>query len=317
MKTFVTPEMAKEWLSHNPENRTLSQARVKELAGDMLAGRWNSDNRHGVMIDTEGNLVDGQHRLSAICHASNLDPNFEGMELYVYENVPPSVRGVVDFNRVRSVGDILHIEGRKHGNLASAATGYILNWLDGERINAMRSKTEKHQFILNNLDIINYAAVASAARGKVVPSALAAVLYLATRSKDADGAPLLDAHAEAFVDGIITNANLKLRDPRTALRNWMFNQRGGKQAQAAAFAATVQAWNNFVAGHEVGSLRTVVGDDGQIDIKPIAGAPERGAGQDALRRVTLPKAVRDHIMAARASLAREQSERDEDRMAAM
>jgi hypothetical protein len=307
MKTFVTPEMARDWLSRNDANRNLSLARAREYSGDMLAGRWNSDNRQGIQLGSDGTLVDGQHRLMAVCLAANEDPGFKGIDMWVYENVPPSVRGVVDFNRVRSVGDVLHIEGHKHGQLAGAASGYVLNWLNGEKINAMRSKTEKHEFILNNLDLINYAALASATRGYAVPSALAAILFLASRSKDREGASLLDTHAEAFVDGIANGAMLKARDPRLALRTWMFNQRNGKQVQAAAFAATVQAWNNFVAGHEVAQIRTVVGDDGQIDIKPIVGAPDRGAGLGALKGVTLPGPVRTLIEEARQALLRERA----------
>ena len=36
----VTPQMAKEWLASNPENRRLDKGHAASLARDMQAGNW-------------------------------------------------------------------------------------------------------------------------------------------------------------------------------------------------------------------------------------------------------------------------------------
>ena len=64
----ITPKMAAEMLERhlNPENqRRQSQSVVESYARAMRAGQWLLTHQ-GIAIDTNGELVDGQHRLSAI-----------------------------------------------------------------------------------------------------------------------------------------------------------------------------------------------------------------------------------------------------------
>lgn len=61
----VTPGMAVEWLRENAANRVLTESRVDILAESMRNGSWEL-RRPGITIGREGDLCDGQHRLSAI-----------------------------------------------------------------------------------------------------------------------------------------------------------------------------------------------------------------------------------------------------------
>ena len=63
-KTLVTPEMAREWLTHNTHNRPVSRQYVEKYARDMRAGRWHYTNQ-GIGFDVNGVMTDGQHRLLA------------------------------------------------------------------------------------------------------------------------------------------------------------------------------------------------------------------------------------------------------------
>lgn len=64
-KVLVTPELAQEWLNRNYCNRTISQVYVNAIAKDMASNKFVS-NGATIVFSKTGELLDGQHRLSAI-----------------------------------------------------------------------------------------------------------------------------------------------------------------------------------------------------------------------------------------------------------
>ena len=67
---MITPEMAKEWLTHNMAgNRPVQKGTVHSYARQMRNGSWNLTHQ-GIAFDENGELIDGQHRLRAIIEAS-------------------------------------------------------------------------------------------------------------------------------------------------------------------------------------------------------------------------------------------------------
>ncbi len=61
----ITPEIAREMLTHNHNNRRLRNTTVVAYARDMRMGEWLS-NHQGIAFDEAGSLIDGQHRLAAV-----------------------------------------------------------------------------------------------------------------------------------------------------------------------------------------------------------------------------------------------------------
>jgi len=61
----ITPERASEYMRHNKANRTLRSGRVADLMRDMKSGKWRITHQ-GIAFDVDGNLIDGQHRLTAV-----------------------------------------------------------------------------------------------------------------------------------------------------------------------------------------------------------------------------------------------------------
>ena len=61
----VTPELAKKWLEKNVSNRSVNETKVNQFAEDMESGRWYA-NGEAIVFDVNWNLVNGQHRLSAV-----------------------------------------------------------------------------------------------------------------------------------------------------------------------------------------------------------------------------------------------------------
>ena len=66
---LVTPEMAKEYLTKNTDNRNKRGWWVSGLANQIKRGEWIPTHQ-GVGITKSGKLIDGQHRLEAIVEAN-------------------------------------------------------------------------------------------------------------------------------------------------------------------------------------------------------------------------------------------------------
>jgi hypothetical protein len=64
----VGPELARQWIAHSaiaPRRHTIHEDKVHQFAELMRTGRW-TDTWVPIMLDRDGNLVNGLHRLSAV-----------------------------------------------------------------------------------------------------------------------------------------------------------------------------------------------------------------------------------------------------------
>ena len=66
----ITPEKAKSILQNNNANRPLNENHILFLAREMLAEQWMA-TPDTIKIGHHGNLLDGQHRLSALVESGN------------------------------------------------------------------------------------------------------------------------------------------------------------------------------------------------------------------------------------------------------
>lgn len=94
----VTPQLAKEWLCRNEQNRTLREAVVERYAKMMKSGEWTLTHQ-GIAFDTAGHLIDGQHRLAAILRSGKIVP------LMVCHDVAPSAYPYIDGGLARTMAD--------------------------------------------------------------------------------------------------------------------------------------------------------------------------------------------------------------------
>lgn len=99
----ITPQMAKEMLTHNIVNRPIASKRVRSYAIDMKNGAWEL-NGESIRFNDKGDLIDGQHRLSAIVEA-NIP-----VRIYVTKGVGSDIT-LYDRGKVRNESDSLIIGG--------------------------------------------------------------------------------------------------------------------------------------------------------------------------------------------------------------
>jgi len=119
---FVNPLIAQEYLTRNIKNRNVKQHLVSKYASDMAEGRWKA-NGECIKFDTDGNLIDGQHRLRAVIKS--------GMTILmtVARGVKEDAIPTIDLGSVRSVRDVFCIEDIPNANIVSTIVRRYI-WLN-------------------------------------------------------------------------------------------------------------------------------------------------------------------------------------------
>lgn len=139
----ITPDMAREMLTHNMKNnRRLNHNTVKRYARIMKAGGWNLTHQ-GIAFDDNGELIDGQHRLEAIA-ASNTPVSMlvtRGVEHAEGEAF------TIDTGTKRSTQNILQISGI-YDDVYKHMSAYVAAY--------MRMKTRLNSNAPEAAEIISY-----------------------------------------------------------------------------------------------------------------------------------------------------------------
>lgn len=101
---LITPEMAAAMLQKNAGNRQIRPSVVAQYADQMKRGQWQVTHQP-IATDSEGNLVDGQHRLSAIVSSGAA----QWMQLVSYDRTATAMCLPVDCGVRRMPHDVLRI----------------------------------------------------------------------------------------------------------------------------------------------------------------------------------------------------------------
>lgn len=99
----ITPDMAREWLKANTKNRKIRPHVVDKYASDMMNGDWMVTHQ-GIAFDSEGTLIDGQHRLLAISKAN------VPVQMMVTRGFVPGTMSMIDVGAARKTSDIIRWE---------------------------------------------------------------------------------------------------------------------------------------------------------------------------------------------------------------
>jgi hypothetical protein len=203
-------------LDANTSNRPLSPRAVQTLAEAMKRGEWKVTHQ-GVALDTNGVLVDGQHRLAAVIEA-NLP-----VEMTVFTGVPQDTFDVLDTGRRRNAADVLAIEGEQSTHQLAAMLRTV--WLYDNRRDSHWSgggATVSNQQILETLEqnpkIRDFITVGEQLTHEVgtIKSAGGAASYLVSRINS-------QKKLQPWFDGVIDGAGLERGDARLRFRNHMLN----------------------------------------------------------------------------------------------
>lgn len=237
----VTPEMASSWLSYrnHPMNRPLSASVSGRYQADMEAGRWREGTPEGLIFDTDGWVVSGQHRLRAQANS--------GMTLnwWIFVNEPRDIFDHIDQGFRRTAA---HLIRDKYATQIAAGARHLAALTDGDRwgmprygrITTPETIETYHRWPeltwhLKDVTGAHYDA------GIPAPPHLA-VIAQAARTEHRGKIP-------DWLTGVRTGYKLRPGDSRAQLRNRFrggFITAGQGNKRDMMYALIVKAWNAYV-----------------------------------------------------------------------
>lgn len=250
----IHPEAARALLTINTANRPLSVTRVQSLVKNLKEGRWRLIN-NGIGIDSNGDLLDGQHRLQAVSDADT------PAEFFLNTGLEPEARLVTDVGKSRTGADALAMAGFGRGRThLAAAVGLLERYRTDTleipgRAGSSRKEQLPHDKLLELIrDMDNDALVWSDSEATSVyrivggnRSAWSAFLYLARRR---------DPYAAAaFATRLKTGENLRSGDPELTLRNTLARLDRTGYRNDWYLCLYLKAWNARQEGRKVQVLR--------------------------------------------------------------
>lgn len=232
----LSPALAHFLLGRNKINRRRRGTRINTYANDMAGGRWALTGEP-IIIDSEGNLIGGQHRLYACIESG------ASFRTLVVWGVDPSVRKSLDSGLAQTLGDVAD-ESNSWGAAVRLCWRYD-NHQFPQNSKFVPSRAQLMHWGEANPDL--RVSMDAAAHQRVLPpGTLAAAHYLLSRS-DAEA-------ADAFLDGWTTLANLPAGSPVIVLRTWAENHKKGVHSDER-FAVVVKAMKAFREGRSIQVLR--------------------------------------------------------------
>lgn len=180
----VDPKLAARWLRSNVENRRVSRNNVRNYAAAMKRGEWIF-NGETVKFDTDGNLLDGQHRLLAIVESNLTVP------IGVFWKLPRDAFKTIDIGKKRTGGDMLSMYGIKNPNAVAAAARQIFfygmpTWESKSSRWGAMTNTQMHETIDSHPDLVptSERAMKEPLHTKMIPHSLNIFGYYMTSRVD-------------------------------------------------------------------------------------------------------------------------------------
>lgn len=249
MLVEITPAYAAQLLANNPRNRRPKEVRIARYAKAMSAGKWRVTGET-VVVDRNGDLVDGQNRLAACVRA---DVPFLAL---LVTGVAPEVFAVTGSGAPRSAGDTIDIaEGLTAGRSKAAAAKILRrvrsgNWSSNHNRAAEDLMTNEDVWVLWRSEpglAAAWGLVTSLKPrlSRLLPDSMACVLWFLFDNKS----PEL---AATYMQQLASGAGLNEGDPaltvRRALERYRADGIGGRDALELKGAAVARGWSFLRAG---------------------------------------------------------------------
>lgn len=256
----ITPEMAKDLLDTNTEDRKVVKSYVHQYARDMKNGKWRL-NGSTILLSKEKKRVDGQHRLLGCVEA---DTPFVTL---VASEIEDDAKLTVDQGKNRTLTDQIGIAGFE-ATVAPAIRGYLaLSQKDRDEVRHEFRRVTMPELIdeLNTSpELYKKAAKYAAKISKCaeIKSSVVSSSYVYL-SKD------LKYSEDTITDFFNQVAQLQNNSPATRalsliLNRWAKNHEGKKCPADTQRGLLIKAWNAFILGEDVDYLSYSPKVDGSV-----------------------------------------------------
>lgn len=168
----ITPDDAREMLQTTRHEAQIDKIAVNSYAKAMEAGAW-IPNMQPIILDTEGKVLDGIHRLEACVQSGK---SFRTMIAY---NVSPDTLHTIDQHRRRSYSGVLEARGYKHASalrrtlskLIHMENGRLFRLKDGDTLagdNMRVSWSRLDKVLAANPEIVEAVEIAQSFRDSIL-----------------------------------------------------------------------------------------------------------------------------------------------------
>jgi hypothetical protein len=237
---LVTPEMARDLLERNLTNRKKKAVSIARYAKDMKAGRWLYAG-DPIRVDVNGNLLDGQNRLSAVIESGMT------IEFLFVHGLEPETRVVMDSGVPRSGGDNFHMNGEPYAALLASICKQAILYTDG-RLDTARvfsvSSIEQQEFLAAAPELREAASVASKLTRHIgAPPSVVGLAFWILSETNFDG-------AAQFFSLLSTRTNLPPLSPILALDSRLRQLKTNRQKSTVKqqLILFIKAWNAWRTG---------------------------------------------------------------------
>jgi hypothetical protein len=171
-------------------NRKLSRPKVKLYANEMLAGEWSADSNM-ICFDTEGCLINGQHRLHAVLLSDTVQT------FVIARNMPTESARVFDQGRARNQVDRINISGFKMNQKHNTIVRNAMTKMESKRIGA-KFYREKHtdveiqQVYEDHKDFVDYMVDSSKRWKNSIVNSIALKIYVELKNQENIGNGFFD-----------------------------------------------------------------------------------------------------------------------------
>jgi hypothetical protein len=245
---FVDADRARWWLAANENNRGLRVAHAEEYTRAMQRQEWEL-SPDAIAFDTEGRLINGQHRLVAVATSG------VGQYFIVARGFPAVSQEATDTGAKRHLGDMLKLRGVPDAPSVAGVTGYVWKYLRyGSFMPPMIPPTVQEQIATweRHPEILTSSRFAKqmAKRGPFGPAWIGALHYLFSQVEPED--------ANTFVEKLANGTELSEGDAILVLRRQLERARARSSASYnpsvyTKAAWTIKAWNAWIDGAPVTS----------------------------------------------------------------
>jgi hypothetical protein len=246
----ITPDMALEILDGHENWRKLRPSRVIQYAASMSRGEWSLTGE-AIKFDSDGNLLDGQHRLAACMEAE------VPFTTLVVRGVPEESVEYMDNVLVRTETDTLSNRGITSASSLKAIAKRILMWKTNSFGNTHRMAELTHKqvvdFVIANEEELRHCLrIANRMKNSsgINPTMAASFAFMAGEQSKVER----DLFCEMFASG----AGLEDGSPVLAMRQWVTNRVFKKMKISDEEIARVltKAWNHFREGNTVSRIKS-------------------------------------------------------------
>lgn len=243
----VTPAMAKQWLTKNTNNRNLRKKDIFNYARDMASGKWLM-NGEGIKFSTDGQLLDGQHRLHALIQAGVPVP------MLIVTGLPPETQCTMDAGIKRTTADAFSLTGHKNSTVLAAVLRRVWLWDQGDYKfsgNCKPTTAECTELLQQRPEIHRSVEIAVVVNNqfKFIPqSATGTAHHLFSRLNPGETAWFFTRYADG--------AELATGHPILALRNRAMSDRADHRTipDWRHLAHLIRAWNAVRSGRSLARI---------------------------------------------------------------